>query len=319
MTLSATNPIPSVDSTISTWLSTFNYPFDATSTLQSSSVSGVIIPVGLFREFNMVAPSGDEPTDDISGNFFPVWINRIVRLDPTADTLQFIFATFNVESPSLVPVEFAELTVTRTATSGTRLAINPIENLFPTQAGDILWRQGFGEGHVVLSDLWGATGGTIDDFFNRFLSIIDDPAQAVFTKEATRIGSFGLSRISKTLPTAGQAAALLGSRADTSEPNSTNRYVVEADQGLGDQVDFATNTQLPEDRRENPDIERFGFTGSLAHRTVKMVMNTDGSNHNYQDDVLPRLRILFGRDPVFGDFWWDGTTLKFFNGDTWVT
>lgn len=319
LTVSAYNPIPAVDATISTWLATFNYPFESTATLQSSSASGVAVPTGLFKEFNLVAPAGDEPTNDISGNFYPVWLNRVVRLDPTADTLEFIFATFNAESPSLVPVEFASLILERGTATNTRLSINPIENLFPTKAGDTLWQQGFGKGHVALSDLWDATGGAVDDFFDSFLTIIDDPAQAVFTKEATLLSSYSLTRVPDTTPTEGQALALRGTRDGVSDPSSTNRFVVEGDQGLGDQVDFATNTSLPEDRRENPDIERFGFTGSLAHRVVKMVMNTDGTNHDYQNDVLPRLRLLFGRDPIFGDGWWDGTTLKFFNGDTWVT
>jgi hypothetical protein len=319
LTLSAYNPIPSVDSTIATWLATFNYPYESTATLQSSSATGVIIPVGLFKEFSLTVPTGDEPTNDISGTFYPVWVNRIVRKDPTSDTLEFIYATFNVETASLVPVEFASLTLTRTLAAGTRVDITPLDGLYPSKTGDPLWQQGFGKGHVALSDLWGSTGGTIDDFFDRFLTIIDDPAQAIFTKESTLLSSFGLTRSSEYVPTAGQAKALRGTRDGVTDPSATNRYVVEADQGVGDQVDFALNTMLPEDRRENPDIERFGFTGSLVHQTVKMVMNTDGANHDYPNDVLPRLRILFGRDPIFGDFWWDGTTLKFFNGDTWVT
>lgn len=319
LTVSAYNPIPSVDSTISTWISTFNYPFESTATLQSSSASGVSIPVGLFKEFNLVVPAGDEPTDDISGTFHPVWVNRIERLDPTADTLQVIFATFNIESPSLVPVEFAELTLTRDATANQRIAITALDNLFPTHTGDTTWNQGFGVGHVSLSDLWGTTGGAVEDFFDSFLTIIDDPAQAVFTKESTLLSSFSLSRVPKYTPTQGQSLALRGTRDGKSAPSSANRFVVEDDQGLGDQIDFATNTMLSEDTRENPDIERFGFTGSLTHRVVKMVMNTQGDDHDYNTDVLPRLRILLGRDPEFGDYWWDGTTLKFFSGDTWVT
>lgn len=322
LTLSAYNPIPAVDSTVSTWISTFNYPFDSTATLQASNATGVIIPAGLFKEFNLLAPAGDEPTDDVSGEFYPVYINRITREDVSADTLKFWFATFNVESPSLVPIEFASLTLERNMIAGTRIAITPEDNLFPTKTGNDSWMQGFGKGHVSLSDLWGSTGSPtapIIDFFDRFLTIIDDPAQAIFTKEATRISSYGLSRMADLAPTAGQSAALRGSRDGVNDPGENNRYVVEDDQGLGDQVDFATNTMLPEDRRENPDIERFGFTGALVHRCVKMVMDTSGSDHDYDNDVLPRLQILLGRAPAFGDFWWDGTTLKFFNGDSWVT
>lgn len=319
LTLSSYNSIPSSDSTIATWVATFNYPFESEATLQSTGSSGVIIPTGLFKEFSLVAPAGDEPTDDISGDYYPVWINRIVRQDTSADELQFIFATFNVESPSLVPVEFASLNLTRDMLAGRRVPIVPLDGLFPTQSGNVLWQQGFGEGHVALSDLWGATGTTISDFFDRFLTIIDEPAQATFTKEATLLSSFGLSRLPDTIPTSGQSLALRGSRDGVTDPSAANRFVVEGDQGLGDQVDFATHTSLPEDRRENADIERFGFTGALAHRIVKMVVNTDGTSHDYANDVLPRLRILLGRDPAMGDFWWDGTTLKFYNGDTWVT
>lgn len=321
LTLSAWNPIPSVDSTVSTWLATFNYPFESTASLQASNATSVTVPTGLFKEFNLVAPAGDEPTGDVSGNFFPVYLNRITREDTASDTLKFWFATFNVEEPSLVPIEFASLTLERSMSSGQRVTIVPEENLFPTFSGNDLWQQGFGKGHVSLSDVWGTTttSDTINDFFDLFLTIIDDPPQAVFTKEATLLSSYGLSRIPDSVPTSGQSDALRGSRDGESNPSSTNRYVVELDQGLGDQVDFATNTMLPEERRENSDIERFGFTGALTHRVVKMVMNTSGENHDYNNDVLPRLRILLGRNPEFGDFWWDGTTLKFFNGDSWVT
>ncbi|GAG34935.1 unnamed protein product, partial [marine sediment metagenome] len=58
-------------------------------------------------------------------------------------------------------------------------------------------------------------------------------------------------------------------------------------------------------------------TGGLAHRTVRLVVNGNGTSHTYDTDILPRLRALLGRDPEFGDFWYDGTRLKFFNGDTW--
>lgn len=317
LTLSAWNPIPSVDSTISTWLNTFRYPFDSGASLQASNAVGVVIPSGLFKEFNIVAPAGDEPDGDLSGEFFPVYINRIERLDPTSDTLKFFFSTFNVEVPSIVPVEFASLTLERTATEGSVVVIVPEKDLFQVQEGPE-WMQGFGKGHVSLSNLWGSTSTTVDDFFDSFQTIIDATPQAVFTKEATRISSFGISRVPKYTPTTGQSQALKGTRNGISVPGLTNRYVVELDQGLGDQVDFATSTELPEDRRENPDIERFGFTGALTHRTVFMIMNTDGDEHDYETDVLPRLRILFGRDPDFGDFWWDGTVLKFFNGDTWI-
>ena len=314
LTLSAFNPITAIDSTVTTWLTTFNYPFDVDASLQASNAVGVTVPLALFREFNIVAPASDEPTNDVSGNFFPVYISRIERLDVSADDLRFFFATFNVESPSIVPIEFASLDLARTDGEGQVVSIAAIENLFPSFPGISGWMQGFGKGHVVLSDLWQPTSDTIANFFNSFIPIIDDPAQAIFTKEATRISSFGLSRVPQTIPTNGQSQALRGSRDGKTDgaPNSTNRYVVEADQGLGDQIDLVTAVD------ENPDIERFGFTGSLTHRLVKMVVDSSGDDHDYDNDILPRLRILLGRDPIFGDEWWDGTRFKKFNGDTWI-
>jgi len=275
----------------------------------------------LFREFSIVAPAGDEPSGDISGNFSPVWINRIERLDVTSDNLRVFFSTFNIEKASLVPIEFATLDLARDASAGSILAIVPSENLFPSFEGNNKWMQEFGKGHVVLSDSWGGTSASITDFFDSFLPIIDEPPQAVFTKASTRISAFGISRVPKLTPTTGQAEALRGSRSTnivSSHPSSTNRYVVEADQGLGDQIDFATHTSLPEDKRNNPDIERFGFTGGLVHKSVKLVVNASGTDHDYEDDILPRLRILLGRDPLFLDEWFDGTRFKKYDGNVWI-
>ena len=150
------------------------------------------------------------------------------------------------------------------------------------------------------------------------MPIINEPPQATFTKESTRLSSYGVNRTPKTVPTFGQADALRGSRGDTTPPTSGNRFVVEQDQGLGTQVDFSTTDDLPDEKKNNPDIERFGYSGSLAHRMVQLIVRTDGEDHDYDNDILPRLNILFGRDPIFGDFWWDGTVLKFFNGNVWI-
>lgn len=318
LTLNAFNPIPALDSDVSIWINTFNYPFDVEATLTSSGSTGITIPTGLFREFNLIAPGNDRPTGDSTGENFPVYINRIVRKDASSDNLQFVFATFNIETDSLVPVEFATLDLSRDMDPDEIVPIVPSENLFPSNAGNDLWMQGFGKGHVVLSNLWGGTSTTVDNFFDSFQSIIDEPPQAVFTEESTRLSSFGLSRVPQYTPTVGQSEALKGSKDGSDEPSASNRYVVEEDQGLGTQVDFATNTELDEDKRENPDIERFGYTGSLTHRMIKMIINTDGEDHEYDEDVLPRLRILLGRDPIFGDMWYDGTSFKIFNGDSWI-
>jgi hypothetical protein len=112
--------------------------------------------------------------------------------------------------------------------------------------------------------------------------------------------------------------ALRGSRWPDYLPDENNRFIVEDDQGLGTQVDFSTEASIPVDKRDNPDIERIGYTGTLAHKIVWLIVDSDGQDHDYSTDVLPRLKILLGRDPAFGDFWWDGTRLKFYNGDTWV-
>ena len=319
LTLNAYNPVPSLDSDVSVWISTFNYPFDVDASLTSSGSTGVIVPTGLFREFNIIAPDNDQPSGASGTSFsFPVWISRIIRVDPSADELQLIFATLNNESPSLVPVEFATLNLRRDYVPDQIVPIVDSENLFPNQAGNVLWKQGFGKGFVVLSDLWGGTSTSVSDFFDSFLPIIDEPPQVAFTQEATRLSSFGTSRVPSTVPTAGQSAALRGSRDGSEEPTSTNRYIVEADQGLGTQIDFSTNTQLDPSQRQNPDIERFGYTGSLAHRLIKMVVNSSTDDLDYDTEIAPRLRILLGRDPVFGDIWFDGTRFKRWTGDAWL-
>lgn len=316
---SAWNAIPALDSDLQVFLETLNYPFGLDASRQSASPINVTIPSALFREFNIVAPAGDEPTGDISGTFYPVWVNRIVRDDPSATSLTWYFATYNVtDVPSTAPVEFAKMTLTNTMTEGQVVPITELGNLFLEVGSDQAnFLQGFGRGHVVLSSLWGGSTSAVQDFFTAFVAVIDVPAAVVFSKVNTRISSFGLSRVPKTIPTTGQSQALRGSKDAEVAPSETNRYVVEADQGLGDQVDFATSVLLPPDKRNNADIERFGYTGALAHKLVRLVVAADGVSHDYTVDILPRLRILLGRDPLFGDFWWDGTRLKFFNGDTW--
>ena len=321
LTSSAYNAMPDLNSDIQTILNTLNFPFDAEATRASASPTGITIPKALFREFNIVAPAGDEPTGDTSGNFYPVWVSRIVREDASADALTFYFSTYNVgDTPSIVPIEFAKMELSRSYDSDRVVAIEPITNLFGVSGTvETDWRQGFGKGHVVLSSLWGGTSSAVDAFFDSFIPVIDEPAEVLFSKSATRLSSFGVGRVPKTIPTDGQAQALRGSRADVSDPNSANRYVVEADQGLGDRVDFSTHTTLPADKRENQDIERYGYTGALAHRMVFLCVNTSGTSHDYNTDILPRLQILLGRNPQFGDVWYDGTRFKFCNPDgVWI-
>jgi hypothetical protein len=318
---SAWNAIPTLDSDLQIFLSTLNYPFglDANRT-STSPVTNIVIPQALFREFNIVAPASDEPSGDVSGNFWPVWISRIQRNDTSANELEFFFSTYNVSAPpSTAPIEFASLTLDRTMTVGQVVPILPTNNLqgqTGTNANDFL--QGFGKGHVALSSLWtGPTGSGVSGFFDSFIPVIDVPAEVLFPKPNTRLSSWAISRVPTTVPTAGESAALRGSMDGVASPNALNRYVVEADQGLGTKVDFAIAPALDPSRRNNTDIERFGFTGALAHRCVLLAVNSSGVAHDYPNDILPRLRILLGRDPQFGDFWYDGVRLKFFNGDTW--
>ena len=99
-------------------------------------------------------------------------------------------------------------------------------------------------------------------------------------------------------------------------PGSDNRFVTEQDQGLGNQIDLeAVDGIIP-----NNAIDRYGHSGSLAHKICKLNVSADNLGDNpatYDEQILPRLRILFGRDPKFGDFWYNGTRLMFFNGDSW--
>ena len=317
---SATNALSPVDSDIANFIAALNFPFDATSTLQSVSHPGIIIPVGLFNEFNVVAPAGDEPTGDTSGEFFPVWISKIVRDDAaTVDTFQIRLSTYNVESPSTSSVEFAQLTLQRDFDSGRIVTVTPLVHLFPAQdVGDENWMQGFGKGHVVLSSKWGSTTDEVNNFFDAIAAVTDDPPEVLFSKATTRVGSWGVSRVSQHAPTKGQSAALHGTLGDTTPPTATNRFVVESDQGAGTTVDFETSTDLAAEIRVNADIERYGYTGSLVHKAFKLVVNSDGVEHDYDTDILPRIELLLGRSPIMFDEWFDGTVKKFYDGDKWI-
>ena len=315
---SAINHIPDINSDIDTWLLSFNYPFDSEVSLQSTSHTGVTIPSGLFREFNILAPTSDEPTGDTSGNYFPVWLSRINHTSDSTDTLTFYFSTFNVETPSTEPIEFASLTLHRDDAAGVIVQLTPIETLWTSFSGEANWFQEFGKGHVVLSSKWGGTDTDVTQFFDDISALTDDPADVLFSKATARLSSYSIARTSKYSPTVGQGGALRGSLGDTTPPTATNRYVVESDEGLGTQVDFATHEDLDESKRTNVDIERYGYTGRRVHKIVSLVVDTSGTDHDYDIDILPRLVILLGRNPVFGDGWWDGTRFKWFNGDTWV-
>lgn len=319
LTSSAWNAIPPLDSDVQSWLVSVNFPFDAS--VARTSDDNITIPAGLFREFDITAPAGDQPTGDISGLYYPVWISRIERVGPTTNLLRFYFATYNVTdaSPSTEAIEFASLDLTRNASEGDIVSIVPIDNLLLQSSTNVNFQQHFGRGHVVLSSLWDGTNTEIDDFFDAFAFIVDNPADTPFSLSNTRIGSLGISRVPKYTPTFGQSEALKGSTARRTtplEPSDTNRFVCEQDQGLGNQIDLDTYPGIV----TNAAIERYGYTGSLNHRIVRLVVDATalGSDASFYDQqILPRLRALLGRDPQFGDFWFNGTRLLFHNGDTW--
>ena len=314
LTSSASNLIPAMESDPNVWLESFNHPFriNASRTSTTPTSAPIMIPKGLFYEFDVCAPASDQPTGDTTGKYSPVWVNRIVRVDPGANDIKFIFATFNTtDQSSTMPIEFAELLLSRTMVANTVLEIVPIDNLLLATGSAIdKFMQGFGKGHVVLSSKWGGSTSEIEQFFDSLVPIIDDPPAAVFLQESTILSSFAISRNPKTVPTYGEAEALKGStarRATPVYPSETNRYVNEQDRGKGDTVDFNAQAIPP-----NVDIERYGFKGGLVRRFVTLIVNAAGTNHDYSTNILPRLRILLGGDPVAGDQWFDGVRIKTF-------
>lgn len=323
LTDSAWNAIPQLDADIQSWLTSFNYPYDAAA--NRTSTTGIVIPSGLFREFDITAPAGDEPTGDSTGTFFPVWVSRIEKIGTGTNQLRFFFATYNVTdeaadgTPSTTPIEFASLDLSRSFSEGEVVEITPIDDLQLQAGTGEEYQQHFGRGHVVLSSLWDGTSSDVADFFDAFEAIVDSPADTEFSAASTRISSFGISRVPKYVPTVGQSRALAGStsrRTTPIPPSFENRYVTEKDQGTGNQIDLESRAGIT----PNAAIDRYGYSGGLVHQIVKLVVDADllGSDVNFYDtEILPRLRVLFGRDPQFGDHWYNGTRLMFFNGDTW--
>lgn len=324
LTDSAWNAIPQLDSDIQSWIVSFNYPFD--SLANRNSVDNITIPAGIFREFDITVPAGDNPTGDSSGTFYPCWITRIERIGTGSNQLRFYFSTYNITdaeiggSPSTTAIEFASLDLLRTYSEGEIVEITPITNLKLVSGTESTeFEQHFGRGHVVLSSLWNGTTSEIGDFFDEFDLIIVSPPDTEFSQSATRISSFGISRVPKYTPTIGQSRALAGSTARLTvaiNPGDDNRYVTEQDQGVGNQIDLEAVSGIS----PNTSIDRYGFTGALTHRIVKLVISANSlgdSPSTYTNDILPRLRVLLGRDPKFGDYWYNGTRIMFYNGDSW--
>lgn len=311
------NPMPELSSDSQSWINSINYPFD--STANRRSVDNITIPTGIFKEFDICAPAGDAPTDDVSGTYYPVWISRIESSG--TNELTFYFSTYNTttDNPSIVSIEFASLVLTDTMSNDQIVEITPINDLLLDTGTSDEFQQGFGRGHVVLSNLWDGTSSEVTDFFDAVDALPTD--DTIFSRSSTRLSSFGISRVPKYVPTIGQSAALRGSSARLSppvHPDDDNRFITEADQGLGDTIDLEAQSGI----NPNTYIDRYGYTGSLAHRVVKLVINSDDNiDANatfYTDQVLPRLEVLLGRSPVFGDQWFTGSRFVTFNGDTWV-
>jgi hypothetical protein len=324
LTDSAWNSIPNLDTDIQSWISAFNYPFDSSAT--RTSTDSIVIPLALFREFDITAPAGDQPTGDTSGLYYPVWVSRIERIDSSSDQLRFYFATYNVTdtesggTPSTTAVEFASMDLLREYTGGEIVEITPIENLQLETGSDAdYFGQHFGRGHAICSTLWNRTTSEVDDFFDAFALIVDSPPDTQFTQASTRLSSYGISRVPKYVPTVGQSYALIGSTARRTtpvNPGYDNRYVTEQDQGLGNQVDLEAVSGI----NAHTAIERYGYGGALTHKIVRLVVDATSVGDDpdfYTDEILPRLRELFGRNPQFGDFWHNGTRLMFHNGDSW--
>lgn len=320
LTSSAWNGVPPLQSDIQSFVNGINYPFQADANRKSND--NITLPQGLFWEFDIAAPAADQPTGDASGEFYPVWVSRIERIG-TSDTIRLFFSTYNttLDAPTTIAIEFAYADLSKTMVAGQVVPISSLDNLKAvTGTTAALNQQGFGLGHMVLSSIWGVVGGSIDNMYTAFDNIVSTPPQTIFSQAATRISSFGISRSSKFTPTLGQAEALVGSseRFTTPvEPSDTNRYVTESDQGAGNQVDLEAQPGIT----PSTALGRYGNSGSLCHRMVTLTVDQtkvpDGDATYYSNYILPRLTILLGRAPRFGDFWYDGTVLNFYNGSTW--
>ena len=317
LTSGAYNYMTDLGSDPSNWLEAFNYPFDLTVSTMSSTDGTKVIPAGLFDDFDICVPTSDQHTGDATGEFFPVWISKIEKISDSPATLVLYFSTYSIEQAGTA-VEFATMTLQNNFVAGRIVRIQPENHLYTLQTSTgTEWYQEFGRGHAQLSTSWGTAGGGFNTFFTQFPSITGLDTVFDFGLANTRVSSFGLSRVPQYSPTAGQAAALVGTAARftvPSHPDNSNRYVTELDEGEGNQVDLdlATGTS-------SSAIEQFGSMGTRSHKLAKLVIDTTHDEANfYVNEILPRLTILFGRAPIFGDSWYNGTRFLTFNGDSWV-
>lgn len=320
MTSSVCSLITPINSDPSTWITAFNYPFGIDADLISSGSAAVTIPAGLFSEFDMIVPAGDQPTGDSSGATFPIWVSKIERDGAASSpTLIFYFATYGVNPvDGTTAIEFATLTLDADMASGQAVGIIPDSSLYPNMVGSG-WNQEFGRGHVILSNKWDISGGEVQDFFDAFPFIVGTTTSASFAASATRLSPLALSRNSRFTPTAGQSAALFGTGSDRTTPlypGQNNKFVTALDEGLGDMVDLHGESGIT----ANAAIDRYGYAGTRVHQTVKLVVDPAAATTAdfYDVEILPRLRILFGRDPVFGDEWFNGNRFMRYSGDAWI-
>jgi len=319
LTDSAWNRIPDLGASVDAWIEAFNYPFRVTANRESYTIVNfepITIPSGLFTEFNITAPAGDDKNSNPTG--YPVWVSRIKIGDITTSDpnyLTFYFATHNIldSNSSLTPIEFGYLILNQNDSSGTTVPIQSTSNLYGmTGANEDPFNQQFGRGHVVLSSKWGTS--EVNDFFDKFPLIVGDD-EAFFVQTNTMLSPFGVDRSPKYAPTKGQNQALYGSTSrfdDPAYPSSNNMFVTELDQGIGNKIDLhsQTNPLNGSPITANDDIDQYGYEGSLLAKKVTMIVNAAGTGHTYELDVLPRLRCLFNREFVHGDLWFDGTRWK---------
>jgi len=324
--------LPQQDSDVQAWLNAMNYPFDQSASLLNID-SNISIPTGIFREFIITVPAGDEPSGISDSSYFPIWVDSIQLIN--MNQARFFFSTYNNSEslvngpgPSLQPVQFAYVDIFRTGNQEDRLPIIPFNNLklnqtdpkFSASGATSEWTQHFGRGHVVLSSIWTTQPSVIDGFFADLAGILTTPQVTEFTQATTRISSFGMSAVPRYVPTAGQSRALSGTTSRLSisiNPSESNLYVTEQDQGLGNIVDLEAQPNIA----PMQSIERYGNSGALCHRIINLTIYSDQLPTNdpnfYNDNVLPRLTLLLGRPPQFGDMWYNGTRLLFNNGDQW--
>ena len=314
LTSSACNSIPSLDSSIQYWIEATNYPYSANA--NRTSTEGVEIPLGLFREFSILAPTGDLATGDTSNDSYPVYISKIGVVGTGEDVVRFTFSTYATGTQDAI--EFAFLDLSRSGSAGDVIKIEPLNSLLVDDSDFI---QDFGRGHATLSVLWSEDLPAINAFFDSFSAFTTDPRETTFTPSSTKLSSFGIDRVSKYSPTKGMFEALYGTTSENSTPeypSSANKFVTANDQGTGDVIDLEAQTGIT----PNSAISKYGYTGSLCHKLVKLEIDYTAdmtSGTFYDDEILPRLKVLFGRDLVFGDQWFDGSRFKTWTGTTWLS